>query len=106
MSEHSDFFDRIVAALWHADGHTDDEWHDPTIGDDRALYKKRAEYVVAITGPVDPLYTTESTAKIFAVTVQTIQDWIHAEKIGAMKVNGYWRIPRSEILRVSNDRHG
>lgn len=106
MSEKEEFFDRIVAALWHADGHTDEEWHDVRVGDDRGLYKRRAEYVVAITGPVDPMYDTEAVAKIFSVTVQTIQDWINKEILGAVKVSGYWRVPRSEILRLSNDRHG
>lgn len=106
QTEAEEFFERICLALWHADGFTDDQWHDKTVGGDRDIYKRRAEFVVAITGPVDPMYTTEAAAQIFSVSKQTIQDWINADKIGAIKMHGYWRIPRSEILRVSKDRHG
>lgn len=106
MTEQEEFFDRIVKALWQADGHDVGDWHNPTVGDDRAIYRKRAEYIVAITGPVDPLYDTEAVAKIFSLSRQTIQDWINAGKIKAFKLGGMWRIPKSEILRISNDRHG
>lgn len=106
MSDREEFFDTIVKALWHADGFTDDQWYDSSIGEDRAIYRRRAEFVTAITGPVDPLYDTEAVAKIFSLTKQTIQDWIRADKIKAVKIGGYWRIKRSEILRVSNELHG
>jgi len=106
MSEREDFNQMILMALWRADGHTDAEWHDMTVGDDRAIYRKRAEYVTAITGPVDPMYSTEDAAKIFSVTANTMRDWCVDGKIRGIKVGNFWRVPRSEILRISNERHG
>lgn len=106
MSEADDWKNRIMLALWQADGHDTSEWHDVRVGEDRAIYARRAEYVMTIAGPIDPLYTTEATAEIFAVTPETIRDWLNAGKIKGIKPDGYWRVPRSEILRVANARNG
>jgi excisionase family DNA binding protein len=54
----------------------------------------------------DPLYPTAKVAEILGLTAETIRDWISAKKIRGIKVNGYWRVPRSEVIRVANELHG
>lgn len=54
----------------------------------------------------DPLYTAQEVAKMFGVTAYTIRLWIEQGRIEARKIEGRWRIPRSEIRRVANEEHG
>lgn len=54
----------------------------------------------------DPLYTAQEVAKMFGVTAYTIRTWIDSDRIKAKKIEGRWRIPRSEIRRVANEEHG
>lgn len=51
-------------------------------------------------------YPTTKVAATLGLTTETIRDWITLGKIKAVKIHGYWRVPRSEVIRIANDRHG
>lgn len=55
----------------------------------------------------EEFYKTPKVASILGLSVETVGDWIKAGKIqDAKKINGYWYVPRSEVLRIVNERHG
>jgi predicted site-specific integrase-resolvase len=58
--------------------------------------------------PTEPeeLYSTVRVATILGLTTDTVRDWCVEGKVLCKKINGYWRIPRSEVIRIANDRHG
>ncbi len=54
--------------------------------------------------PVDPslldrLYTTEEVARILRVSQKTVQMWIRAGTLPAMRYGRLWRISRSREVR-------
>ena len=51
-------------------------------------------------------YSTPKVASILGLTTDTVRGWCVDGKIKANRVNGYWRVPRSEVIRIANDRHG
>lgn len=57
-------------------------------------------------GP-DPekLYTVAEVADLFSVTGETVRDWIKSGKIKGVKINGYWRVARSEVIRFGNSKY-
>jgi excisionase family DNA binding protein len=54
----------------------------------------------------DPLYPTTRVAETLGVTAETVRDWIAQGKIEGVKINGYWRVRRSEVIRLANAQHG
>jgi excisionase family DNA binding protein len=54
----------------------------------------------------EELYSTRKVAATFAVTTETVRNWIETGKLKAIKVNTHWRVPRSEVIRMAKERHG
>jgi excisionase family DNA binding protein len=54
----------------------------------------------------DPLWSTDKVAELFDVKPETVRNWIDQGKIKAIKLNGYWRIRRSEVIRYGNANFG
>lgn len=50
--------------------------------------------------------TVPEVASLFAVTSQTVRDWIERGNIKSEKVNGYNRISNKEVTRYANLRYG
>mgnify|MGYP001440906607 CR=1 FL=1 len=42
-------------------------------------------------------YTTEEVAKMFRVSMQTVQNWLRSGEIQGIKIGKQWRIPKEEI---------
>lgn len=53
----------------------------------------------------EKFYTTNKVGELFEVTAETVRNWIEEGKMKAMKINGQWRVPRSEVLRFANERY-
>lgn len=51
-------------------------------------------------------YPTKKVGLILGLSTDTIREWCSSGKIKAIRVNGYWRIPRSAVIEVANQRHG
>lgn len=51
-------------------------------------------------------YPTAYVAEVLGLSAETIRDWIARGVIKAVKIERQWRVPRSELVRVANDRHG
>lgn len=54
----------------------------------------------------DRLMTTEEVAKFFNVKPLTIRDWITNGKLKATKLNGYWRVWQSDVIKLAQERYG
>jgi excisionase family DNA binding protein len=54
----------------------------------------------------DPLLSTQKVARLFDVKPETVRDWIEQGKIEGTKINGQWRIKKSEVMRFGKQRHG
>ena len=57
-------------------------------------------------GPVDPLLTTREVAELFSVTPETITVWIKEGRIPGVKIHGYWRIKRSDMVAYARKNYG
>jgi excisionase family DNA binding protein len=55
---------------------------------------------------IDPLYGVEQVAEMFGVQGYTVRNWIETGKMEAKKIQGRWRIAKSEIVRFANEEHG
>jgi excisionase family DNA binding protein len=51
------------------------------------------------------LVTTKLAAELLSVRQYTIRRWINDNRLKAVKVNGYFRIPRRSILELMEDVH-
>lgn len=56
--------------------------------------------------PDNPLYGVGTVAAMFDVSQHQVRDWIRSDFIKATKVNGQWKILRSEVARVANEEYG
>lgn len=56
--------------------------------------------------PENPLYGVSTVASMFDVSTHQVRDWIRSGKIQATKVQGQWKILRSEVSRVANEEYG
>lgn len=54
----------------------------------------------------DPLLSTKKVAQLFSVQPETVRDWIDTGKIEGTKINGQWRIKKSEVMRFGKQKHG
>lgn len=54
----------------------------------------------------DPLMSTGDLAACFGVNRKTIERWINANKLNAVKINKQWRVQRSEMIRFANEKYG
>lgn len=54
----------------------------------------------------DPLLSTQRVAALFDVKPETVRDWIESGKIEGTKINGQWRIKKSEVMRFGKQKHG
>jgi len=57
------------------------------------------------TGP-EVHYSTVKVAETFGVTTETVRNWITRGVIKGVKVGSHWRVPRSEVLRLANEKYG
>lgn len=57
-------------------------------------------------GEIDPLLTTKEVADLFSVKPETVSDWIKQGKIPGVKINGYWRIKRSDMVAYARKNYG
>jgi excisionase family DNA binding protein len=57
-------------------------------------------------GDLDPWLSTNTVAAMFEVQPETVRDWIALERIPATKINGKWRIKKSDMLAFANSQHG
>lgn len=55
---------------------------------------------------VDPLYPAKDVAKMLGISTYTLRIWIEQGRIKGRKIQGRWRIPKSEVKRVANEEHG
>jgi len=51
-------------------------------------------------------YTTREVAAMFKVTVQTVQDWIAAKKLSAIKIGRNYRITDEDIQTMIDAAKG
>lgn len=52
-------------------------------------------------------YSTQKVAETFGVTTETIRNWISRGTIqGAIKIGNYHKVPRSEVIRLAQERYG
>lgn len=58
-----------------------------------------------VDDPIDKLYDTAFVAEMFSVTKETVRNWIERGELEALRVNGYWRIPRRALLAFANSRY-
>lgn len=54
----------------------------------------------------DPLLSSDTVAKMFDVTGYTMREWCKAGKIKGRKVNGRWKIQRSDAQALANEMYG
>lgn len=59
-----------------------------------------------IPSPENPLYSVGAVAKMFGVDTHTVRRWINDGKLNATKIEGRWRIQRSEVIRLANKEYG
>lgn len=54
----------------------------------------------------EKMFTIRETSRILGLRERTIREWIHREKLKAVKYTGgrMWHIPESEIQRVTEGR--
>ncbi len=50
-------------------------------------------------------YTTTEVAKLFVVRPRTVQQWIKNGKLRAIKINGFWRVAKSEVVRLGKETY-
>ena len=51
-------------------------------------------------------FTTGDVCRIFAVTRQTITQWLKTGHISGKMVDGRWMFTREELARVANQKYG
>ena len=56
--------------------------------------------------PDDPAYTVGSAANMFGVRSSTFRTWIKEGKVNAFKINGRWRVLKSELERLAEQEYG
>ena len=56
--------------------------------------------------PMDKMYTVAYVAEMFAVSKETVRLWIKQQKLDAVRINGYWRVPRSALMTFANHKFG
>lgn len=60
--------------------------------------------------PVEPepekFYSPKEVAELFSISHHTVSTWIREGKIQAIKIGPYWRIAKSEVLRLGNQKYG
>lgn len=58
--------------------------------------------------PSEEFYDTARVAELFGVTAETITNWCKKGGLfpNAFRINGRWRIPRADVLRLANSRYG
>lgn len=49
----------------------------------------------------DTLFPISEVAKLFGVTPETVRNWIHDDRIKALKHGGRWKVSQSEITRMA-----
>ncbi len=49
---------------------------------------------------MEPHYSTGKVARILGVARYTVRRWIREGRVKAVRVNGRWRIPESEIKKL------
>jgi excisionase family DNA binding protein len=54
----------------------------------------------------DPLYGVTQIAKMFSVEPYTVRVWIKEGKLQGRMIQGRWRVPKSEVIRLANEEHG
>jgi excisionase family DNA binding protein len=54
----------------------------------------------------DRFMAVKEVAAFFDVRMFTIREWITDGKIKAVKVNGRWKILKSEVIRYANELYG
>lgn len=59
-----------------------------------------------LSADIDPMLSTPKVAALFDVKTETVRDWIKQGKIKGHRINGQWRIYKSEVLRFGAGRHG
>lgn len=55
----------------------------------------------------DKLYTTKDVAEMFAVTSETVRDWIGEGKLPAIRLgSGHLRVKQTDVVAFANHRFG
>lgn len=57
-------------------------------------------------GDLDPFMSVPKVAALFDVKPETVRDWLTSGKMEGIKINGYWKIRRSEVVRFGNSKYG
>lgn len=47
-----------------------------------------------------------SVAEMFDVSAYTVREWLKSGKIQGVKLNGRWRILKSEAVKLANTEYG
>lgn len=51
-------------------------------------------------------YSTTHVAGIFGVTTETVRNWIDRGVLKGERRGNHWWVPRTDMLRLANERHG
>ena len=52
------------------------------------------------------LYTAKEVANLCQVTAQTVRLWLTDHKLKGVRLEGGWRIKKSDLLEFLNERYG
>lgn len=57
---------------------------------------------------VERMWTVGEVANAFAVTNDTVRNWLRDGTLEGIKIGRgyYWRIPHSNVVKLSRKRHG
>lgn len=55
---------------------------------------------------IEKHYDTAEVAKKFSVTEYTVREWLRFGVIEGVKINGRWKVPHSELVRLATEKYG
>jgi excisionase family DNA binding protein len=59
-----------------------------------------------VPSPDNPLYSVGQVADMFGVKETTVRTWIRSNRLTAHKIQGRWKVQKSELVRVANEEFG
>jgi excisionase family DNA binding protein len=62
--------------------------------------------MTVIPDPDNPFYSVDTVANMFGVSTYTVRGWIKDGKLTATKMQGRWRVQRSDCIKLANEEHG
>jgi excisionase family DNA binding protein len=61
---------------------------------------------MAAAQELEVLFTTKKVGELFSVTTETVRNWIEKGELRAVLIQGRYRIPKSEVVKLGNSKFG